>query len=862
MPTLNLQQLISGDQISDLVTKINANFAQLATNGGGPQGSRGIQGPPGLPGLRGESGPSGDDGVDGQKVTIVNDDPNWPGVYAGNPAGTSPAAAAISAGYKEGDVWIDNGAGIFYDIHQEPSGSGIYVFKPHPISASVLTTGFWENDTSYSTLVDDVNQGVKLSHRFATLSLTSEQGDTPPTYSSSAYNLAGGLGNTLASQTYGYARPAFKISIDSLRNNSLGPTEDLRLKDNYSGPAANIIFGKDQGDMSPLMYLNSTNQGSNGVGIFHGVLETVGFSNTILSVKDTELSPVDPVNDYLMLLDLPHVLSTADDISFVKSTPSDSVKNLSFYDFERDGTKVSSSTLELWLALSSLQDTAQVFHGANPRYNSTGLRLKKYDDGTTALSTYVHGNITNGLEPLVPSTDHVMSVIQGGVHITSDDDVKDTPSKILRDFAFGVENDDTNWGRPSERIMALKNDRANPTNPGTFIGMGITASSTPGGAIYAAEGNTFPTINRRKLILNPGGTLLPNTIDPIFSPNNGDYGVSVGAEFESRFGVVGNFAVGTGTYKTTSAPDYGGIIQGQVAIGRDNAKPGNRLHVSDGGISLDIGLSNIFWPENYLGFNTYYESGDYKRTDEGYASHFKWTNTGTNTRLGYFVSETNDLADTTYTPEEAFAIVHASGKVGINPATGAAIDQRLSVNKSSTSVPEGLQILDSSSGMLGADAGLQFRLSAVNNTGQIGFTSSAQTTNDIEIYTAGESRQRILGEDGRIRIQTNSTTMLDPRGTASVDIASTDDNTRASVSMGTFEGENVQGLDSRMAGGYVGYNAEYDEAANAVTYHNRDDASNPALSAAGAISFVDNRGRFHVAVYKQGSLNTTEFETR
>ena len=104
--------------------------------------------------------------------------------------------------------------------------------------------------------------------------------------------------------------------------------------------------------------------------------------------------------------------------------------------------------------------------------------------------------------------------------------------------------------------------------------------------------------------------------------------------------------------------------------------------------------------------------------------------------------------------------------------------------------------------------------------------------------------------------------MLDPRGTASVDIASADDYNKASVSMGTFENDNVDGLDSRIAGGYVGYNAEYDEDAAAVTYHDREDAVTPATSGAGAISFVDNRGRFHVAVYKQGSLNTTESEAR
>lgn len=66
MSQLNLKQVLSGDDLSIVVDKLNYNFNQILLNGGGPQGLKGIIGAPGIPGaqgLQGLTGPIGDEGT-------------------------------------------------------------------------------------------------------------------------------------------------------------------------------------------------------------------------------------------------------------------------------------------------------------------------------------------------------------------------------------------------------------------------------------------------------------------------------------------------------------------------------------------------------------------------------------------------------------------------------------------------------------------------------------------------------------------------------------------------------------------------------------------------------------------------------
>lgn len=79
MSQLNMQQILSGDNLSTVVEKLNYNFNQIVLNGGGPQGLRGIIGAPGLPGVQGIQGPTGPVGEEGTHIYADGASPsNYP----------------------------------------------------------------------------------------------------------------------------------------------------------------------------------------------------------------------------------------------------------------------------------------------------------------------------------------------------------------------------------------------------------------------------------------------------------------------------------------------------------------------------------------------------------------------------------------------------------------------------------------------------------------------------------------------------------------------------------------------------------------------------------------------------------------
>lgn len=85
--SINLLKLITSEDISVIVDKINQNFDIIAANGGGPQGSIGEPGPTGLVGPPGGLGPSGGSGVQGSiwmystEVPAIVNENNTPDVY-------------------------------------------------------------------------------------------------------------------------------------------------------------------------------------------------------------------------------------------------------------------------------------------------------------------------------------------------------------------------------------------------------------------------------------------------------------------------------------------------------------------------------------------------------------------------------------------------------------------------------------------------------------------------------------------------------------------------------------------------------------------------------------------------------------
>lgn len=129
MSQLNLRTLLSGDNLGDVVEKLNYNFQQIVLNGGGPVGDTGLIGPPGIPGPEGPTGPIGPTGGTGTYV------------YAGPTAPNSLTNLVPTP--RDGDLYIqpDSISGLINFWEKTGTGATGWVFLTS-ISASdgIFTT--------------------------------------------------------------------------------------------------------------------------------------------------------------------------------------------------------------------------------------------------------------------------------------------------------------------------------------------------------------------------------------------------------------------------------------------------------------------------------------------------------------------------------------------------------------------------------------------------------------------------------------------------------------------------------------------------------------------------------------------------
>lgn len=106
MPQINILNLLEGDNQSNLVDKINYNFDQILSAGGGPQGAVGPAGPSGPIGPQGPQGPQGIQGLQGSKW-FVQDGPSGPSGSSG-PLGPTSITGGNPASFPSvGDYWLD-----------------------------------------------------------------------------------------------------------------------------------------------------------------------------------------------------------------------------------------------------------------------------------------------------------------------------------------------------------------------------------------------------------------------------------------------------------------------------------------------------------------------------------------------------------------------------------------------------------------------------------------------------------------------------------------------------------------------------------------------------------------------------------
>ena len=129
MPQINILNVLQGDNQSTVVDKINYNFDQILSSGGGPQGQQGLIGPTGAVGPQGAQGVQGSQGPSGTKWFVQDLPPDITNITGSNPW-TFPTL---------GDYWLD----------PDSANQEVYVFT---------ATG-WTN-TGYGLAAGDIFQKI------------------------------------------------------------------------------------------------------------------------------------------------------------------------------------------------------------------------------------------------------------------------------------------------------------------------------------------------------------------------------------------------------------------------------------------------------------------------------------------------------------------------------------------------------------------------------------------------------------------------------------------------------------------------------------------------------------------------------
>ena len=141
MPKINLLNILPGDSQTILIDKVNYNFDQILTAGGGPQGSQGIRGATGPIGPQGIQGPTGPQGLRGAR---------WY-VQPVAPSALNVGAYPTPWGEPElGDYWLAGETGA--------NPYGVYVYND--LGGGTLGwdySGVYINTQSAFSAVDDIN---------------------------------------------------------------------------------------------------------------------------------------------------------------------------------------------------------------------------------------------------------------------------------------------------------------------------------------------------------------------------------------------------------------------------------------------------------------------------------------------------------------------------------------------------------------------------------------------------------------------------------------------------------------------------------------------------------------------------------
>lgn len=185
MPQINILNVLQGDTQSTIVDKLNYNFDQILSSGGGPQGQQGLLGPTGAVGPQGPQGVQGAQGPSGSKWFVQETSPQIGGITGGNPW-TFPSLGDywLDPDSAEQDIyvftatgWIETGYGLNagelfqkvtpLNIQGGTTGPGILIAGAGPSGATattiILSDASVSQYTPGGTAIDNVNfEGAKL----------------------------------------------------------------------------------------------------------------------------------------------------------------------------------------------------------------------------------------------------------------------------------------------------------------------------------------------------------------------------------------------------------------------------------------------------------------------------------------------------------------------------------------------------------------------------------------------------------------------------------------------------------------------------------------------------------------------------
>lgn len=283
MSQLNMQQILSGDNLSTVVEKLNYNFNQIVLNGGGPQGLKGIIGAPGLPGaqgLQGLTGPVGEEGThlyaDGASPgnypfgtggemlprtgdVFVETDPTYLNIYQYAVTGGTgnywnfieTIQAPGSAFSKLVDDYVIGGSATWVNASNDPAIAGKLLFgSPDALTGNLIIDPSYPISTSAPKLRSELSSPVPFGNSLATFASNKNQLRI--------------LDHTRAQSTFLQKGGGIVHSVETLSSNQI-----YRIINGDQNGENHFTFSLNNGIASPtLLYADTQNRLGIGVSQF------------------------------------------------------------------------------------------------------------------------------------------------------------------------------------------------------------------------------------------------------------------------------------------------------------------------------------------------------------------------------------------------------------------------------------------------------------------------------------------------------------------------------------------------------------------------------------------------------------------